>query len=131
MPIDNAHEVLTDLSSGYDLTLLTSRSKDGYEMSVEWIEQNFSGIFDRINLSGIWDEDKSYHLAHMGTKAEKFFEIGADYLIDDQLKHCISVADNGGKAILFGDYPWNQGKLPKGVTRCKNWHEVRLYFEKV
>jgi uncharacterized HAD superfamily protein len=43
-------------------------------------------------------------------------------LIDDSLDYVKQVALMGLRAILFGDYPWNQnGTLPEGVSRAENW----------
>lgn len=57
-------------------------------------------------------------------------EIKADFVVDDQLKHCTAAVEQGIPTILFGNYRWNQAEeLPKGVTRCKNWQEVAGYFD--
>ena len=63
------------------------------------------------------------------TKAEICAEIGADYLVDDQPKHCLAAAKAGIKTILFGDYKWNRDtKLMPNMVRAKNWQEVLEYF---
>ena len=64
------------------------------------------------------------------TKAELCQKLGVDCLIDDQLKHCIGVAELGMEAILFGDYGWNQSEaLPTGVRRVVSWKGVEEYFD--
>lgn len=127
-----AVEVLNFLKRKYNLVVLTSRVAALNRDTMGWIDKNFKGIFSEIHLSGIWDDPhkRSIEKVHY-TKAEVFNKIGADYLIDDQLKHCIGVAEAGMPALLFGDYAWNQteSELPKNITRVKNWHEVLVYFD--
>lgn len=124
-----AREVLLKLSERYDLVITTSRVKKIHHHTMAWIEEHFSGIFKDIHLTGLYDimTEKSY----TGTKADLIAKIGADYLIDDQPKHCLAVAEAGVEAILFGDYPWNHdiGELPPRVTHCHDWAAVGDYFD--
>ena len=87
-------------------------------------------MFSEVYYAGIWDTHAKD--AHLAMKAEICREIGADYLIDDQTKHCFAAAEAGIPAILYRDYPWNRnGQLPTGVTRCRTWQDVEQYFEGV
>jgi uncharacterized HAD superfamily protein len=64
------------------------------------------------------------------TKTKILAEIGANYLIDDQPKHCIAAAEAGITALLFGDYKWNKDiELKTNMVRVKNWQEVTEYFD--
>lgn len=64
------------------------------------------------------------------TKGELAKSIGADYIIDDQIKHVLAAAELGIRGILFGDYAWNKADvLPDNVTRVNDWQEVLNYFE--
>jgi hypothetical protein len=57
-------------------------------------------------------------------------DVGAAYLIDDQLKHCLAAHDMGVQALLFGNYAWNQASdLPDGIVRCAGWADVADYFD--
>jgi len=114
------------LHRDYDLAIVTVRRKVNVEPTLAWAEAEFPGVFKEIRFVPIWEE------AGAPSKAEVCKEIGADYLIDDSLKHCELAAAAGIHAVLFGNFPWNQAdKLPAGVTRCKNWPAVVEYFEKV
>lgn len=126
--IDAAKLVLTDLAKEYRLIVTTSRRKEMIPDTIAWLDEYFSGIFEDVRFSGVWDTiDENSHLA---TKVDLCQEIGANFLIDDQLKHCVAAAQAGIEALLFGDYPWNQiDKLPKGVTRVADWQEVKRYFD--
>lgn len=124
-----AFEVLSNLRRDYKLTILTSRRIQTKEITIEWISKYYGDIFDSesIYFSGIWEKihDRSIHQ----TKTEKATEIGVDFLIDDQLKHCLSFAESGKNAVLFGDYSWNQiDQLPNNVMRCVDWKAVEEYF---
>ncbi len=125
--IDRAKPVLSKLAKDYKLVVLTSRVKRMQKDTFDWLEKHFSGIFDDVHFSGFYDELTLD--SHLYTKAEISREIGADYLIDDQLKHCFAVAGVGIETLLFGEYSWNREvALPPKVTRVKNWQEVGEYF---
>jgi len=122
-----AATVLRRLAEKYELIIVSSRVNMHRAETLEWLDRHFAGIFSSINLAGIYDvlsKDSS-----RATKAEIVKRLGADYLVDDQPKHCFAVAENSVSAVLFGDYSWNRSvTLPAGVTRCKDWPAVLEYF---
>jgi 5'(3')-deoxyribonucleotidase len=124
--------VLVALHGKYDLVVLTSRRLVLKPETDQWIEDRFPGLFSAVHYAGIWDgtnKDDAYKRLKY-TKAEICREIGADYLIDDQLKHCLAAAEAGLEVLLFGNYKWNQSaKLPKKVTRVAGWPAVQEYFD--
>lgn len=125
--LDKSKAVLDKLSKDYKLVVLTSRVKRMEKDTLDWLDKHFGKTFEEVHFSGFYDNLTSK--SHLYTKAEISREIGADYLIDDQLKHCFAAAEAGLQALLFGDYNWNQAnKLPPGVTRAKDWQEVGDYF---
>ena len=126
---DSALPVLQRLSQDFRLLIITSRRLQTKGDTIAWIHQHYPGIFvdDTIHFAGIWDtvNDESIAL----TKGELVDALKADYLIDDQLKHCQAVAGRGKRALLFGDDRWNQAeKLPQGITRVAGWRAVEEYF---
>lgn len=122
-----AKPVLTRLAGEYKLVIMTSRVQRMQQDTFDWLDKHYEGIFEEIHFSGFYDKITKH--SHNYTKAELCREIGADYLIDDQLKHCFGAAEAGIKTLLFGDYKWNQAaKLPAGVVRVKDWTEVEEYF---
>lgn len=126
--VDGASEVLAKLKDKFKLVVLTTRRKSIDQLTRDWLERYYPNAFDEVVFSGFFDvpHKDNVHL----TKGEMAKSIGADYLIDDQLKHCEAAAQLGIKGVLFGDYPWNQApELPEGVTRVKNWKEVLEYFD--
>lgn len=126
--IDGASEALKKLRTGYKLVIVTTRRVTIDPLTRRWIEKYYPGVFEEVHFAGIWD--KADRNSIKLTKADLAKQIGGNYLIDDQIKHCFAAAEVGIEALLFGDYPWNQvDKLPPGVTRVKNWQEVLEYFD--
>ncbi len=126
---DAALPVLKRLSLNYNLIIVTSRRLQVRADTTAWIHKHYPGIFtdETIHFAGIWDtiDDQSIHR----TKADVIDALGADYLIDDQLKHCQAVAAAGKTAILFGDYTWNQADtLPERIIRLHDWAAVEEFF---
>lgn len=126
---EQALPVLKRLKETHRLIVLTSRKVVLKGYTNAWLDKYFPDIFDEIHYAGIWDSDHSIDHKLNQSKAEICRQIGGDYLIDDQLKHCIAAANAGIEALLFGNYKWNQtDELPKDVTRVSDWGEVARYF---
>lgn len=127
---EEAKPALKELSKEYELVVVSSRSKMIAKDTIEWINNHFENIFTEIHFAGIWDDlEKSTADKLKLTKGEICRQIGADFLIDDQPKHCIAAAEAGITALLFGEYKWTKtDNLPKNVAKVKNWHEVLEYF---
>lgn len=125
-----AKPVLQALKENHNLVIVTSRHRSIANQTTDWIDKHFNGLFDDIHFAGIWDDlEKPTAEKMKATKAEILTEIGADYLIDDQPKHCLAAAGAGITAVLFGDYKWNrETKLVKNMVRAKNWQEVLEFF---
>lgn len=130
-PFLETKRVLELLSRDYTLVVASSRQQIILEDTREWLRLHFGGLFQNVHFAGIWDDTEIDGAVKVKqTKASLLKEIGADYLIDDQPKHCIAAAEIGVQAILFGEYPWNIGVgIPgAGVTRINDWKGVEAYF---
>ena len=126
---DDAYPVLQRLRKRFNLIVVTSRRKVLQPATEKWISQYFPDIFSAVHYAGIWDSESHILEKVKATKAELCLELGADYLIDDQPKHCIAAAEAGIASILFGDYKWSRyDVVPNGVTRIHSWREVEEYF---
>jgi 5'(3')-deoxyribonucleotidase len=125
-----ARKVLEKLRKNFKLIIVTSRPAHMKEDTRTWIHNFYPNLFSDIDISfaGMWDRINDN--SRKCTKGELSRELGADYIIDDQIKHCKAAAKFGIKALLFGDYSWNLtgNKLPRGITRVKDWNEVERYF---
>jgi uncharacterized HAD superfamily protein len=125
--IDGAFEALKLLKKRFNLVILTTRRNSINHLTHEWINKYYPDIFDDIVFAGFFDVPTK-NSVNM-TKAELAKQIGVEYLIDDQFKHCKAASDVGIKAILFGDYPWNrEEKLPPNITQVKDWAGVLEFF---
>lgn len=123
-----ARAVLAELKKTYKLVIVTSRRKQLALDTQDWLQRCFPDIFDEVHFAGIWDNTN--RTAHLATKAAMCQEIGVDYLIDDQLKHCFAAAESGITALLFGAYAWNRiEKLPQKVVRVQSWKNIREFFD--
>jgi 5'(3')-deoxyribonucleotidase len=126
-----AKEVLEELSKLYELVITTSRHSALRVETEEWINKNFEGIFATIHFAGIWEDQHSSHEELIKvTKAELCKKIGADFLIDDQPKHCIAASEAGINALLFGEYSWNRktASAPR-LHKVSDWQDVKKYFD--
>lgn len=125
---EDARPVLENLKKRYRLVIVTSRRNLLKKATAEWLNIRFDGIFQEIHHSGFFDSmDQNAHLLNKGDLCR---QIGADYLIDDHLKHCQAASEVGVKSLLFGNYSWNKAEsLPPGVTRVSNWQAVLDYFD--
>jgi uncharacterized HAD superfamily protein len=128
-PLTGALEGLMELKKNFKLVVLTTRRNSINQLTKDWIHKFYPDIFDDFIFTGFFDNPSTTGV-HM-TKAELAKDIGAQYLIDDQLKHILASAEIGIKGLLFGDYFWNKiNSLPGNVTRVRNWKEVMEYFKK-
>jgi 5'(3')-deoxyribonucleotidase len=127
--IDGAKEALQTLKKRYDLVILTSRRQVVKEETMAWLNDVFGGVFREVHFTGFWDTISAE--SHLLTKGELAKQIGAEYLIDDQPKHCVAAAEAGVQSLLFGDYyaEVRNITLPPKVTRCKDWSEVLEFFD--
>ena len=132
---EEAKAVLQGLKNRYKLAIVSSRSQEIHKETFEWIDKEFPGVFEEIHFAKIYDDAGSSSREEVlkklkQTKAEVLKEIDADYLIDDQPKHCIAAAEAGITSLLFGDYKWNRDiKLRPNMIRTKTWQDVKEYFD--
>lgn len=124
-PIEGSIESIKKLRERFKLVLVTSRQHFWRGVTEEFINTHFEDQFDELHYTHTVKSPNDDR-----PKLDICVEIGAELLIDDSLSNVTKCAAGGIKAILFGDYPWNQtDKLPIGVTRCKDWPAVLEYFD--
>lgn len=121
--IEEAEPVLTRLRQDYDLVIVTARPKQIIPATYEWLNLHYEGVFGDVHFVPIWEPDNKT------TKADICNEIGAEFLIDDVVKHCNIAAEGGITALLFGDYGWGKKETDPRVTRVKDWQAVQEYFD--
>lgn len=127
-PFSEAEPVLRSLKQYHDLIIVTSRRVVVKEETCTWVDRYFPKLFSAIYFSGLWDNATEHAVS--ATKSQVCADLGVDYLIDDQVRHCVGAQEVGAQAILFGDYPWsNVEELPDDIMHCSNWRAVQGYFD--
>lgn len=123
--LDGTKKALDVLKENYELHIITSRGADYHEGTIEWVEEHVPGIFKSVHFVDLWSgSDQKI------TKGRICKDIGAGYLIDDNVEHCNFAAEVGVHALLFGEFGWNAGKdLHPLVTRVADWDGVLRYFD--
>lgn len=124
-----ASPVLEELARSFDFVIVTSRRIQNKTDTLAWLRQYYPMLStDTVMFSGFFDtiHEKSIHQ----TKGDIIRSLGAQFMIDDQVKHCVSAAEQGVTALLFGNYTWNQASsLPENVYRVRDWAEVKGFFD--
>ena len=128
--IPDADSILSKLHENHTIIAVTSRRIMVEPETRAWLDRHFTDIIDEVRFAGFYDDLEKTQQGRHATKADIIQQIGAGYFIDDQLKHCLAVAGNGTRVILFGNYSWNQiDTLPDGIVRCPTWFDVESYFQ--
>lgn len=124
-PIPGAQMALQKLSRFCDLSIVTSRQNAIKDHTIEWIENNFSGLFDEIHFGN--------HFALDGVsrpKSEICRSLNAKVLIDDNPRYAMECAEAGIRVLLFdyeNSYPWSKTEFAYQhplVHKVENWEEV-------
>lgn len=121
--IEEAEVALRALKKTKELVIVTARPKHITETTLDWVDRHLPGIFTDVHFVPIWEPDNTV------TKADICRQIGADYLIDDLIRHCNIAAESGIQPILFRRIDWDQAHEPNPKTvQVKSWREVLEYF---
>lgn len=103
------------LQAGHAITYITAR-KSGEEerVTLKWFE-----------TQGIPVQRAVFTGSTSKTHAIKKF--GIELFVEDFLTNALEIVEMGIPVLLL-DAPYNQGKLPHGVVRCCNWHEIMQFI---
>lgn len=104
-PIEGALEALQRLKdeTGAELHIVTSRQHAIADITREWIESHFPGIFKEVHFGNHYSSEGKKR-----SKPEMCQDIGALVIIDDSQKYAGHCAESGIPCVLFGDYAWNR-----------------------
>lgn len=118
-PMEGAVETIHSwLEAGHEIIFITARRCGAEEeVTLKWFEQNGIPGNKIIFVGG-------------ASKTFAVKENGIDIFVEDFMTNALEIAVLGVPVLLL-DSPYNQGKLPKGVTRCYNWQEIVLNIEKL
>lgn len=117
-PIAGSIEAVDRLSAMFELYVVTARHDELEDMTMQWLKEHFPDVFAGVHLCNLYGENRV-------EKSEICRRVQAVALVDDSLANVTSVALDGRKGILFGEFPWNGAEhLPDGVVRARTWDEV-------
>lgn len=86
-------------------------------------------------ITGKWFEDNNIYrnkACFTGGMSKTFAvkENAVDIFVDDFMTNALEIASLGVPVLLM-DSPYNQGKLPRGVTRCYCWDDILFHIEEL
>lgn len=118
--VDGAREGIRLLNGrGHNLVAVTARLKVVEESTLSWLGKNFGHDIPEAHFS-------HNHYAGMGgalTKPEICQQLGIGLIVEDSMDYARQCAEVGIPVVLL-DRPWNQGSLPRSVTRVCSWEEI-------
>lgn len=113
-PFEDAVVAVRRLTAVHELHLVTARPETVMSVTHAMIETYFGDCFTGVE-----------HVGLDGSKGEVCRRIGADVLVDDNLKHLVDAASYGViHGLWFGEYPWQQNDSSDIAIRCADWAAV-------
>jgi len=151
-PLPGAREALARLKgAGCRLVVVTSRQNAIRDVTHEWIDTHYAGLFSDgalkeliasivenrssrppLSLSAAAPVLHGNHYSADGSpalpKSVLCAKVGAELLVDDNCVYAQECADAGIRVLHFnhqGRYPWSKGLPPhRLITPCESWEEV-------
>ncbi|OGB73662.1 hypothetical protein A3K24_02370 [candidate division Kazan bacterium RIFCSPHIGHO2_01_FULL_44_14] len=118
--LSGAKEAVAELVKEHELYAVTGRQNVTAEITHQWVDKNFPGVFKGIEIVNGNNRDGSHTL----TKGEVCERLGCKILIDDDTRHIESLLKHGVQAIIFNKH-WNEyHRLPDSIMRANNWPEI-------
>ncbi len=119
-PIYQANEILLKLKDlNYEFHIITAREERLRSVIETWLKKNLPNIPFVIQFTNAFSKIKG----PFKSKSSVCKENGINIMIEDAIHNANELSKNGIKVYL-PDRPWNQGKLPIGVERVRDWQEV-------
>jgi len=113
-PFEDAIATVHRLAVEHELHLVTARPVTMTAVTNAMINTYFGECFAGVE-----------HVGLDGSKGEICRRIGADVLVDDNLKHLVDAASYGTiHGMWFGEYPWQQNDSSDVAIRCADWTAV-------
>jgi 5'(3')-deoxyribonucleotidase len=117
----DAEFAISELAKQFHVIFITARPPEWEVATRQWFSQHLGSNEIELYFAG------NYHDTTALTKGELAVQLNAELLIDDNIKNCQSALDNNLKAILFGNYGW-QNEAPTDMIRCEGWPAVLEYL---
>lgn len=117
LPMPEALRAVKQLARDHELHLVTARDGSIEAITEAMLNEYLPGCFTSME-----------HVGKERSKGEVCKQLGADILIDDNLRNLLSALESGlpaGGALHFGEYAWNRVEpLPEGAVACFDWAAV-------
>lgn len=108
---------------GFSIHYITSRPDFTKTVTLKWLKKHgFLAKGTKLHLLDI-----NIHSKDTDYKKEIVNKWKVNLMIEDSL----DIASALDIPVFLLDRPWNQGKLPKNVTRVNNWAEIDQRVEKL
>ena len=120
--IEGSSRALRNLSSKYELYVVTARQESHSIDTIQWVADNYVGVFNDVIFCNT--HPRGEEVARK--KSEVCIELGAKVIIEDTIEHALECSEAGVIPILFGDYSWNNHEVPANLMRAKSWKEVEM-----
>lgn len=121
-PDKEAIAVVKKLARQHELYVVSARHREVLGVTQAMLATYFPDCFKGVE-----------HVGSDRSKGEVCEEIGADVMIDDNVKHLLSAQEVGVKKLLwFGSYPWqNYEEWVEGVDRCLSWGDIKREIDQL
>lgn len=115
---------ISELSKKHKVVIVTARDPRWEEATRKWLQKHFGKDAPRLYFS------EAHRKFSSQTKGQICKDLGASWLIDDNVNHCQTAQDEGVQPVLFGSYGWHYD-VPEDFPRCRDWQAVLEYFDAV
>ncbi|TAH33629.1 hypothetical protein EYC58_00685 [Candidatus Saccharibacteria bacterium] len=121
-PDQETIQVVEALAGQHDLYVVSARHRKVLGVTQTMLDRYFPGCFKGIE-----------HVGDERTKGEVCDQLGAQVMIDDNIKNLLSAQEAGvEKLIWYGDYPWqNYDEWAEGVSRCLSWGDIKREIDEL
>lgn len=121
VPVEGARETIQALKERYDLVFITSRPSYQQDASRRWLDERIDTTIP------MYTSHNPMANAEARSKGEICAELGASFLIDDNIGNCQNADEYGVEPLLFGMYGWNED-APRHLRRFMTWGDVGEYL---
>ncbi|MBM7616084.1 5' nucleotidase, NT5C type [Alkaliphilus hydrothermalis] len=109
-----AKEAINKLYKDHQIHIVTAREDKMRDITLSWFAGNQVPYHNLFLLGSHY-------------KVAKAMELSCDLFLEDRLENALQLAAAGFNVLLM-DCHYNQGPLPAGISRVKNWFEVYDYI---
>ncbi|MFH1088754.1 MAG: hypothetical protein V1719_02835 [Patescibacteria group bacterium] len=118
--MSGAQEFVNKLAKEHELYIVTARQHVIEEITHNWLDKNFPGIFRGVLFANHYSMDGS----SPRTKGGLCKQAGCELIIDDDDRHLDALLAHNIKVVIM-DKPWNKSSiLPANVLRAYSWGDI-------